>query len=281
MGLRRVKQITKQMKLSFMTFACPEWNALDVVDGALTYGFDGVELRVEGGHKHGLELDTPTEKRRNIGARFADAGLELPCLATSLRFAKGGDAGREECERALRLMDLADDAGSLALRVFGGEPENGGDEDAISWAIENLQSLTDEAEARGVALWFETHDFFRLGRDTAAVIRGVNHPAVRCNWDVMHPQENGEEFAQTKEYLDGIISHTHFHDAKSADPATICAFGEGNLPLLEMLRWLQDEQKFNGFLSAEYFGDALGASPDESLPLWADGCRDLLRQLRS
>lgn len=275
------------MKLSFMTFACPEWDALDVVDGALTYGYDGVELRAEGGHKHGLELDTPVEKRRTIGARFADAGLELPCIATSLRFAKHGELGRQECERAVRLMDLAADAGSPALRVFGGNPEKEGvetesiaREDAIAWAIENLQSIVGEAETRGVALWFETHDFFRLGRDTAAVIRGVDHPMVRCNWDVMHPQENGEEFAQTKEYLDGLISHTHFHDAKSHDAKTICAFGEGNLPLLEMLRWLQDEQKFNGYLSAEYFGASLGASPDESLPLWADGCRDLLRQLR-
>jgi sugar phosphate isomerase/epimerase len=280
------------MKLSFMTFACPDWNALDVVDGALTYGYDGVELRVEGGHRHGLELDTPVEKRREIGARFADAGLELPCIATSLRFAKAGELGRQECERALRLMDLAADAGSPALRVFGGQPEQEGAEggasaesdiareDAIAWAIENLQSITDQAQARGVSLWFETHDFFRLGRDTAAVVRGVHHPAVRCNWDVMHPQLNGEAFAQTKEYLNGLIAHTHFHDAKTSDPKTICAFGEGSLPLLEMLRWLQNGQKFNGFLSAEYFDASLGASPDESLPLWADGCRELLRQLR-
>ena len=275
------------MKLSFMTFACPEWNALDVIDGALTYGYDGVELRSEGGHKHGVELETPTAQRREIGARCADAGLELPCIATSLRFAKQGELGRQECERALRLMDLAVDAGSPALRVFGGMPQKEGvepahiaREDAVSWAIENLHSITGEAQSRGVALWFETHDFFRLGRDTAAVVRGVNHPLVRCNWDVMHPQLNGEEFEQTQAYLDGLIAHTHFHDAKDANPKTICTFGEGNLPLADMLRWLQGEQNFNGFLSAEYFGDSLGASPDESLPLWADGCRQLLREVR-
>jgi len=275
------------MKLSFMTFACPEWNALDVVDGALTYGYDGVELRVGSGHQHGLELETPAERRREIGARFADAGLELPCIATSLRFARHGEAGRRECERALQLMDLAVDAGSPALRVFGGHPEkenvDAGDiarADATAWAIENLQSVAGEAQARGVALWFETHDYFRKGSEVAAVLRGVNHPAVRCNWDVMHPQLNGEEFAQTRAELDGLIAHTHFHDAHTADPKTICAFGEGVLPLPEMLRWLRDEQQFSGFLSAEYFGDSLGASPDESLPLWADGCRRLLRELR-
>lgn len=274
------------MKLSFMTFACPEWSTTEIIESALAYGYDGVELRSEGGHQHGLELDTPPEKRREIGARFVDAGLELPCIATSLRFAKPGVLGKKECERALQLMDMAAAAGSPALRVFGGQPEKEGTEteeiareDAIAWAVENLQSIANEAQKRGVALWFETHDYFRLGRDTAAVIRGVRHPFVRCNWDVMHPQQNGEDFAQTKTYLDGLIEHTHLHDAKSADPKTICAFGQGNLPLLEMLRWLRDDQKFKGYLSAEYFGGSLGAPPDESLLLWADGCRELLREL--
>jgi sugar phosphate isomerase/epimerase len=95
----------------------------------------------------------------------------------------------------------------------------------------------------------------------------------------MHPQCNGEDFETTKGYLTGLIAHTHFHDTREANPGTICEFGQGVLPLLEMLRWLRDEEGFNGYLSAEYFGNSLGNGPDESLPLWADGCRALLRQL--
>ena len=222
--------------------------------------------------------------------RFQDAGLEIPCVATSLRFAKSGRLGQAECAAALPLMDLAADLGALGLRVFGGEPQRDGEnannaeeikrEDAIQWAVENLRGIADEAAARGVALWFETHDYFRLGRDAAAVVRGVDHPAVRCNWDVMHPQLNGEDFNATKQHLSGLIAHTHFHDARNADAKSICPFGEGDLPLLEMLQWLREEG-FNGYLSAEYFGDALGADPDESLSLWAQGCRRLLGELQS
>jgi len=271
-----------------MTFACPEWTVAEIIDGALCYGYDGVEVRVDSNHCHGLEADTPPEVRQRAAQRFADAGLEIPCVATSLKFARNGAAGQAECAAALPLLDLAADLGARGLRVFGGEPvrdpataEGSADdpaiarEDAIAWAAHNLSAIAVEAQARGVALWLETHDYFRLGRDVAAVIQQVNHPAVRCNWDVMHPQLNGEDFSQTKQFLKGIIAHTHFHDARSADANSICPFGEGILPLPEMLTWLQEEG-FKGYLSAEYFGNSLGADPDESLPLWADGCRRLL-----
>lgn len=274
------------MKLAFMTFACPEWTITEIIEGAQCYGYDGVEIRTEGNHRHGLEADSSADARRSAIHKFHDAGVDIPCVATSLKFAREGNAGREQREAALPLLELAVDLGARGLRVFGGEPVRDGEggeiarEDAIKWAADNLSQVAGEAEAHGVGLWFETHDYFRLGRDTADVVRRVNHPFVRCNWDVMHPQCNGEDFEATKEYLTGLITHTHFHDTKSADPSTICAFGEGVLPLLEMLRWLKSEG-FNGYLSAEYFGDSLGAGPDESLPLWADGCRRLLQQLEA
>jgi sugar phosphate isomerase/epimerase len=276
------------MKLSFMTFACPTWTVPEIIDGARRFGYHGVELRVDGGHAHGVEVATDANNRREAVARFHEAGVDLPCLATSLQMARSGEAGRAQREAALPLLDLAAELGARGLRVFGGEPVRDDEatsestsitrEEATEWAADNLSRLAGEAQERGVQFWLETHDYFRLGRDTAAVIRRVNHPAVLCNWDVMHPQCNGEDFAQTRVLLDGLVAHTHFHDTHSADPHTICTFGEGVLPLLEMLRWLR-EQGFNGYLSAEYFGDSLGAGPEQSLPLWANGCRRLLEQL--
>jgi len=273
------------VKLAFMTFACPEWTVPEIIAGARRYGYHGVELRVDSGHRHGLEVASSQGQRREARQQFVQGGIEIACIATSLRFARSGQAGREECAKAIPLLDLAADLGAPGLRVFGGEPvrdEPGGDgiarEEAIAWAADNLRSIAAAAEERGVHLWFETHDHFRLARDAAAVIRRADHPAVRCNWDVMHPQLNGEDFSATRTLLHGLIEHCHLHDAKSAGAHSICAFGEGVLPLADMLRWLRDEG-YNGYLSAEYFGDALGAGPDHSLPRWADGCRSLLAQL--
>lgn len=274
------------LKLAFMTFACPGWNVAQILDGAARFGFEGVELRVDSDHRHGLEVSSDQAARQAAMRQFRAAGVEVCCVATSLRLARHGRAGEQERAKALPLLDLAADLEAPGLRVFGGEPlqdESAGlaeiaREDAIKWAADNLRSLVDAAASRGVEFWFETHDYFRLGRDAAAVIRRVDHPNVRCNWDVMHPLLNGESLQDTQKLLDGLVAHTHFHDAKSADAHSICAFGEGVLPLLEMLRWLR-EQKFEGYLSAEYFGNALGESPEISLPRWADGCRRLLAQL--
>jgi len=276
------------MKLSFMTFACPDWTVTEIIEGAQCYGFDGVEIRVAGEHRHGLEADTPADVRRTALHKFQDAGVDVPCVATSLRYARWGAAGQQQREETLPLLELAADLGARGLRVFGGEPvretEGDGDgvarEDAIKWAADNIRAITGEAEAHGVGIWFETHDYFRLGRDAAAVIRMVDHPMVRCNWDVMHPQCNGEDFEETKGYLTGLIEHTHFHDTMNANPTTICEFGTGVLPLLDMLKWLRAEG-FKGYLSAEYFGNSMGEGPDVSLPLWANGCRDLLKQLEA
>jgi sugar phosphate isomerase/epimerase len=275
------------MKLAFMTFACPNWTVPQIIDGAQRFGYHGVEIRVDAQHAHGLEVSTPAETRREAVRQCADAGLEIPCIATSLKVARSGKAGQAQREAALPLLDLAVDLGAKGLRIFGGEPVRDDEstsssvsverEEAITWAVENLKQLAPEAQSRGVEFWFETHDYFRLGGDTAAVIRQVDHPSVLCNWDVMHPQCNGEEFAQTKVLLDGIVAHTHFHDTRSADPHTICAFGDGTLPLTEMLRWLQS-QNFDGYLSAEFFGDSLGTGPEESLSLWADGCRRVMQK---
>lgn len=276
------------MKLAFMTFACPEWSVAQIVDGARRYGYHGVEIRVQSEHAHGIEIDAPAEARHATRSQFADAGIEVPCLATSLQFARSGAAGQAECDTALQLLDLAADMGAWGLRVFGGFPVRDSEdnpankevsrEEATQWAAENLRRVADEAAARHVHFWFETHDYFRKGAETAAVVRGADHPAVRCNWDVMHPQLNGEDFSVTQQELAGLIEHTHFHDAKSADARTICPFGEGELPLMEMLQWLQ-AQGYNGYLSAEYFGDSLGDGPDVSLPRWAEGCRLLLDRL--
>ena len=65
------------MKLSFMTWACPEWDLNEVITGAIRYGYDGVEPRVEVKQKHGIDLAI---RINDMSGRFAGvllAGLNV------------------------------------------------------------------------------------------------------------------------------------------------------------------------------------------------------------
>ena len=44
------------MKYAFMTFSTPALNLDDVLATAKQYGYDGIEPRLDAGHKHGVEV---------------------------------------------------------------------------------------------------------------------------------------------------------------------------------------------------------------------------------
>ena len=54
----RTEETSTMTGLAFMSSTCPEWTFEQMVDAAVKYGYEGVDLRVEWGHHHGLELDS-------------------------------------------------------------------------------------------------------------------------------------------------------------------------------------------------------------------------------
>ena len=76
------------MKLSFMTFVCPEWDIETAVAFAAKTGYDGVEIRVDAGHKHEISSQSSAAERRRVKGVFAKAGVGVACVATSINFAK-------------------------------------------------------------------------------------------------------------------------------------------------------------------------------------------------
>jgi sugar phosphate isomerase/epimerase len=258
------------MKLSFMTFACPEWSLAQVIKGAQAYAYDGFEPRVQANHAHGIELNAAAADRRRAAAMVRDAGVAISCVATSCRFATADAAQRKSNVESLRQhLELARDLGSSRLRVFGGNLPEGLDLDgAIQIVAEDLAQAADFAAQCGVTICLETHDAFSLGRSVGRVLGAVNHDSVRANWDVMHPYRRGEDLAETIRALDGRIAHVHFHD--SSDEGRACVPGDGWLPVAEFFRALA-RQKFDGYVSAEIWPDQ--GSPETILSRYAEQCR--------
>lgn len=255
------------MKVSFMTWACPDWSLAQILTGAIRYGYDSVEPRVEADHAHGIELDTTKKERKAIREQFENCGVGISALATSRRYAIASDHElAESIELTQRYVDLAADLGCEHLRVFGGGTPEGMDfADAKKVVAESLRACADHAAERKVHLCLETHDSYSLSGDCLETVLMANHPSVAICWDILHPCRQGESIATAFENVRNHVRHCHVHDARlGEEPGSyqMALMGEGDVPHDEAVKLLASI-KFEGALSGEWI-KAFDA--DEILP---------------
>jgi len=260
------------MRLSFMTFVCPEYTLAQVIAAAKEFGYDGVEPRVTADHKHGIEPDADGSTIAAARKAFADAGIEIACVATSCRFANADPAARARNRDNLKAhVQLAAGLGAKRIRVFGGRRDEGLSlEDTVKIAAEDLLSCADFASDHGVLICLETHDDFSLGKTVGQVLQAADHPAVQATWDLQHPARAGEDVDETVRWLTGRIRHVHCHDdvnGKAVLP------GDGGLPMTRQIEALR-AQGFDGFLSAELWPEV--GSPEYILRNYRDRIQRLL-----
>jgi sugar phosphate isomerase/epimerase len=252
-----------------MTWACPDWTLTEVLTGAIKYGYDAVEPRVEANQKHGIDLNTTKKERNQIKASFEDTGIACCCLATSRTFSMADEsARRESIELTRRYVDLAHDLGCPNLRVFGGQtPKEVAFADAKKYVAEALHECAQHAAKAGVYLCFETHDAYCNSADAVEVVTAAAHPNVAICWDVMHPFRMGEAIADTFERVKGHVRHCHVHDGVPPEDGgpngwQMALMGEGNIPHQEVFTLLAGIG-YAGALSGEWINFL---PPDEVLP---------------
>ena len=241
------------MKLGVSTLGCPNWTLDEILTRLPGYGYEGVELRGLGPDldltKSSAFAPSAIEETRR---RFADAGLVICGVDTSCAFTNPDPAAREcNLEEGRRAIDLAAALGASNVRVFGGSI---GDESERSEALKRVASALSElggyaSQAQAVTIVLETHDAFSTGRQVAEVLRQVAHPQVRALWDLHHPYRQGEPPAETFAALAPYVEQTHVKD--SAPGGTYCLLGEGDIPLLEMLRLLKGGG-YDGWINLEW-----------------------------
>jgi sugar phosphate isomerase/epimerase len=251
---------------SFMTFSTPELTLDENLALAQSLGYEGIEPRIEAGHRHGIELAATPAQRAAAGAKAAAAGIALCCVATSRTYADPAKTA-EQIELTRRCIDLAGDVGAPRLRVFGGGLPKGLERAAaIELLAQSLRAVADQAAARGVTLCVETHDDWRDPNHLAQVMALVDHPAVGVNWDFAHPLiGHGLTPAESFETLKPWIRHAHIHDlARDAGGRwDLVWIGEGQIDhraAVECLRSIAWE----GWLSGEWIDRTPGYA--EHLP---------------
>src|SRR5689334_19974063 len=107
-----------------MTFSTPDRSLPEILSLAQRYGYDGIELRLDSGHAHGVEVTSDAGARAETRRRIGESGIALCCISTSCTFADPAERD-SQVDAAVRRIDLASDLGAPRLRVFGGQIPRG------------------------------------------------------------------------------------------------------------------------------------------------------------
>jgi sugar phosphate isomerase/epimerase len=116
-----------------------------------------------------------------------------------------------------------------------------------------LSQVADQAQTSGVTVCIETHDDWSHPAHLADVLSRVNHPAIRINWDIMHPIRQGritmdEAFTLVQPW----IGHVHFHDGSAGlDKLELLPVGKGDIDHRRAVQLLTG-MSYTGYLSGEW-----------------------------
>jgi sugar phosphate isomerase/epimerase len=263
------------MRLAFSTLACPDWSLDRMIEAALRYSYDGIELRVLDG-----ELVSPAmsdARRRRTKRAIADADVAVCCVDTSLEIANP-DASMDE---AFAYVALAAELGGPMIRLFAGAPDGEPWDATVGRTLERLAALAERGRSLGVTIALETHDSFASGEILAdALSRAPTDVGVI--WDTLNPIVAGEPPDRTFAAIADRVVHVHIKDgAVPPDLEENRLLGDGLVPVGAIVRMLA-ARRYEGWLSVEWEKRWQPDIPDAdvALPRYADGIRALLADLR-
>ncbi|ANE45092.1 hypothetical protein SY83_00515 [Paenibacillus swuensis] len=245
------------MKLAYSSLPCDGWSIDKHIAVCKEHGFNGIELREgpEGLIFLGMEL----EKARAVGEAFRKAEIAVTDLGTGVCFLGARDE-EPQMEHLRTAILLAEAVGAIGVRVFLGNfaarfntPLQPLDEANM---VLLLREACDTAAAHGREIWLETHNEYAMGRVLRPLLDEVGRGNFKVIYDILHPLEDGESFADTIRLLGKDCAHVHMKDGvRSEDPLdhdwTYTVFGEGEAPIQSILQALE-EAGYDGFYSLEW-----------------------------
>ena len=131
------------MKLSFSTLGCPGWDLAKVLDYAVKYGYDAVDIRGLSGVMKTEDIPGfQPERIEATKAAFAESGVKLLCIGTSCSF-HAPDKFSLAIDEGKRTLDLCATLGVPYIRVFGNSilSEDGAEETKGNKLVKETHAL--------------------------------------------------------------------------------------------------------------------------------------------
>ena len=150
------------------------------------------------GYAHGVELETPEAKRREVKKRFSDSLVKLIGLATGESF-DATDPGELNAaiERAKAYAKLSHDVGASGIRVFPNDfHRDVPHEKTIEQIAKALNNVGKSAADFGQQVRLENHGSAGRLTTLAKIFEQVTEPNVRVKLNSEPRDAEGGEFAR-------------------------------------------------------------------------------------
>ena len=210
-----------RMKLGFLTSLAQDKTIPELIDLAMTYGYEAIEFRPEWKQAHGVELSMSKAKRQETRARFVDQGIAISAVSPGVKFLN--DDRDQQLEKLYRYINLAADLGACCVRFFADplpvDPVQRRESHKVQ--AEYQARAAQRAWDVGVLLALETHGN-SIGVDAGEMMFLAGFPpAFRVNWHLSHSLKRGEDADTAYRHIKGRVVHVHFSfpdDTKAMKP---------------------------------------------------------------
>jgi sugar phosphate isomerase/epimerase len=198
------------MRPGFMSSVCPRQSLSELVVAAHTYGYEGIEFRVDWDHGHGIELSASEDQIAAAQGMLEDNGIEATCIATGVKFNSTDETDHVDArELLMRYIELAQNVGASYLRVFGDPVPEEDVDTALKLTAESCAAVDDHAGQHNVKVLIETHTNMRA--DWAKrIVDESGGQNVGVLWHIGHHISRGQSVDDAYGHLSGIIDHLHF-----------------------------------------------------------------------
>ncbi len=212
------------MRLAGHTLGTPNHTVPQALKLFRAAGLDAAEVIYQDDYKSGLPLG---DRRAAMEALQAAESEGVPIVGltpytTAINSLDDGEWRRavDEFRGAIETAHLL---GADRVRVYAGAWHPGDNDHTARWAKlrQALQTLAPVADQAGVRLCVENHfgTMTQTAADTAALVREIDHPAVRVLYDQANLTfTHDETFEQAFAVQSDLIGHVHVKDLVFTDP---------------------------------------------------------------
>lgn len=212
------------MRLAGHTLGTPNHTVPHALDLFRAAGLDAAEVIYQDDYKSGLPLG---DRRAAVEAmKAADtAGIPIVGLTpytTAINSLYDAE-WRTAVDEFRGAIETAHLLGADRVRVYAGSWHPGDNDHTARWAKlrEALETLAPEAGQAGVRLCVENHfgTMTQTAAATAALVREIDHPAVRVLYDQANLTfTHDETFEQAFAVQGDLVGHVHVKDLVFTDP---------------------------------------------------------------
>lgn len=236
------------MKLSFSTLAYPHLNLRAVLERAVEFKVDGVELRVS---TDGIHLKPVYPVPREVLELLASLDIKISVVSGYARLGYNNSRQiQESVELARTLIKISHQLGAVGVRLLV-DWKRDVSRSGLEKLAKTLEDLADYAENYRVLVLFETHDHLAMPKNLLDFVNTVDS-RVGLVYDPANVMMAGGKHEEVFPLISSRIKHVHIKDYNLISGKILYTKpGRGLVPICKIVKDLETAG-FNNYISIEW-----------------------------